>query len=195
LRGDENASSCAHEQCCTSHDVVGSYLSDDVHMQPRALGRRPSEFAVPLCRSHHRAVHRAGDERNSMRASIPPSNDIIVSRERTELKLRRVSNTEDDFDVLAEGAVVGRIFKVNAEPVGTPWMWTLAFGHHEDRTPTHGYAETREAAMAAFAKSWRRQRRRVTRMPSTSSIHANWRQHDSDRRWPTRQRDGWPMRV
>jgi hypothetical protein len=24
-------------------------------------------------------------------------------------------------------------------------MWTLAFGHHEDRSPTHGYAETREA--------------------------------------------------
>jgi hypothetical protein len=37
-----------------------------------------------------------------------------------------------------EGAVVGRIFKVNAAPVGTPWMWTLAFGHHQDRTPTHG---------------------------------------------------------
>src|SRR5262245_18611163 len=30
----------------------------------------------------------------------------------------------------------------------------LAFGQHEDRTPTHGYAATREAAMAAFAKSW-----------------------------------------
>jgi len=29
--------------------------------------------------------------------------------------------------------------------------------YHEDRTPTHGYAETREAAMAAFAKSWRRE--------------------------------------
>jgi hypothetical protein len=28
--------------------------------------------------------------------------------------------------------------------------------HHEDRTPTYGYAATREAAMAAFAKSWRR---------------------------------------
>jgi hypothetical protein len=24
-------------------------------------------------------------------------------------------------------------------------MWTLAFGHHEDRTATHGYAATREA--------------------------------------------------
>jgi hypothetical protein len=60
---------------------------------------------------------------------------------------------EDDFDVLAEGAVVGRIFKANAAPVGSPWMWTLAFGQHEDRTPTHGYAETREAAMAAFANT------------------------------------------
>jgi hypothetical protein len=52
--------------------------------------------------------------------------------------------------------VVGRIFKANAAPVGSPWLWTLAFGHHEDRTPTHGYAEVREAAMTAFAKSWRR---------------------------------------
>jgi hypothetical protein len=36
-------------------------------------------------------------------------------------------------------------------------MWTLAFEYHEDRTPTHGYKPTREAAMAAFAKSWRRE--------------------------------------
>jgi hypothetical protein len=64
---------------------------------------------------------------------------------------------EDDFDVIADCFVVGRIFKVNAAPVGMPWMWTLAFGHHEDCTPTHGYAATREAAMAAFAKSWRRE--------------------------------------
>jgi hypothetical protein len=33
-------------------------------MQPRALGRKVSdEFAVPLCRTHHRAAHCAGDER------------------------------------------------------------------------------------------------------------------------------------
>ena len=65
--------------------------------------------------------------------------------------------SEDDYDVLCEGAVVGRIMKAAAAPEGTPWMWTLAFGHHEDRTPTHGYAATREAAMAAFAKSWRQE--------------------------------------
>jgi hypothetical protein len=63
----------------------------------------------------------------------------------------------DDFDVAADGAVVGRIFRANAAPRDAPWMWTLAFGQHEDRSPTHGYAESREAAMAAFAKSWRRE--------------------------------------
>jgi hypothetical protein len=67
-------------------------------------------------------------------------------------------NDDDyDYDVLADGAVVGRIIKSNAAPVGTPWMWTLAFWHHQDRTPTHGYAATREDAMAAFAKSWGRE--------------------------------------
>jgi hypothetical protein len=60
---------------------------------------------------------------------------------------------DDDFDVLADGIVVGRIFKANATPVGMSWMWTLAFGQHEDRSPTLGYAETREAAMAAFARA------------------------------------------
>ena len=63
----------------------------------------------------------------------------------------------DDFDVLADGVVVGRIMLAAAAPVGSPWLWTLAYGQHEDRTPTHGYEPTREAAMAAFARSWRRQ--------------------------------------
>ena len=65
--------------------------------------------------------------------------------------------SEDDYDVLYEGAVVGRIMKAAAAPVDSPWLWTLAYGYHEDRTPTHGYEPTREAAMAAFAKSWRRE--------------------------------------
>ena len=64
---------------------------------------------------------------------------------------------ENDYDVLSDGVVLGRIVKAAASPADKPWMWTLAFGHHEDRTPTHGYEATREAAMAAFAKSWRRE--------------------------------------
>jgi hypothetical protein len=49
-------------------------------VQPRALGRKASdEFAVPLCRSHHRAVHRAGDEKAWwMQAGIDP---IKIARE------------------------------------------------------------------------------------------------------------------
>jgi hypothetical protein len=31
------------------------------------------------------------------------------------------------------------------------WLWTLAFGQHEEGTPTPGYEPTRKAAMAAFA--------------------------------------------
>ena len=52
-------------------------------------------------------------------------------------------------------ALVGRIFVSNAPP-DRPWMWTS--GHNRQiRRAAHGYAETREAAMAAFAKSWRRE--------------------------------------
>jgi hypothetical protein len=51
----------------------------------------------------------------------------------------------------------GAFFQRAAVPVGMSWMWTLAYGYHEDRSPTHGYEATREAAMAAFAKSWRRE--------------------------------------
>jgi ERF superfamily len=47
--------------------ICGRRPSDPHHLrylQPRALGRKASdEFAVPLCRVHHRAVHRARDER------------------------------------------------------------------------------------------------------------------------------------
>jgi hypothetical protein len=40
------------------------------HLQPRALGRKSSdEFVVPLCRSHHRAVHRASNEQKWWQAA------------------------------------------------------------------------------------------------------------------------------
>jgi hypothetical protein len=68
--------------------------------------------------------------------------------------LRSGERNDDDYDVLCDGPVVGRIFTANAVPVGSPCMWTLIFDHHKDRSPTHGYADTREAAMAAFTKSW-----------------------------------------
>jgi hypothetical protein len=49
---------------------------------------------------------------------------------------------DDDVDVVGDGAVVGRIFKATTAPAETPWLWTLAYGQHEDRTPTHGRHST-----------------------------------------------------
>jgi hypothetical protein len=62
------------QQACL---VCGRKPSDPHHLgftQPRALGRKVSdEFAVPLCRGHHRAVHRSRDERSWWRqAGIDP---------------------------------------------------------------------------------------------------------------------------
>jgi hypothetical protein len=51
------------QQACL---VCGRKPSDPHHLrfaQPRALSRKVSdEFTVPLCRGHHREVHRTGDE-------------------------------------------------------------------------------------------------------------------------------------
>jgi ERF superfamily/Putative HNHc nuclease len=48
--------------------ICGREPSDPHHLgfaQPRALGRKVSdEYVVPLCRTHHREVHRAGKEIN-----------------------------------------------------------------------------------------------------------------------------------
>jgi ERF superfamily len=62
-RNREHLRAVAKQPCL----ICGRKPSDPHHLrylQPRALGRKASdEFAVPLCRIHHRAVHRARDER------------------------------------------------------------------------------------------------------------------------------------
>jgi hypothetical protein len=61
-RNREHLRAVAKQPCL----ICGRKPSDPHHLrylQPRALGRKASdEFAVPLCRVHHRAVHRAYDE-------------------------------------------------------------------------------------------------------------------------------------
>jgi len=80
---------------------------------------------------------------------------LILKRGWASRSSDRWSN--DDYDVLSGSEVVGRIFVANdSAPDGKPWFWGLAFGHLEGRSPKHGFESTREAAMAAFAKSWRR---------------------------------------
>ena len=62
-RNKEHLRSVVQQPCL----LCGRYPCDPHHLrftQPRALGKKASdEFVVPLCRIHHREVHRAGDER------------------------------------------------------------------------------------------------------------------------------------
>jgi hypothetical protein len=69
------------------------------------------------------------------------------------LTLKRVPTgaNAEDYDVLCGGEVVGRIFLSQAGK----WMW--ASNEHEGRAPAYGDEATYEEAVAAFAKSWRRE--------------------------------------
>ena len=62
LRDREHVRFVTNQPCL----ICGRTPSDSHHLrfaQPSALGRKVSdEFTVPLCRGHHRDVHRCGDE-------------------------------------------------------------------------------------------------------------------------------------
>jgi hypothetical protein len=95
--------------------LCGRKPSDAHHIrfvQPRALGRKASdEFAVPLCRSHHRAAHRAGDEKAWWKqAGIDP---IKVARELWNRT--RVDEGRIEPEPTAQGASADRPAKSDAE--------------------------------------------------------------------------------
>ena len=72
------------------------------------------------------------------------------------LKREPIGSNLEDYSVLQDGIIVGRIFLSPAAPQERPWMW--ASGHNGDiRRAAFGYEPTREAAMAAFANSWRKE--------------------------------------
>jgi hypothetical protein len=58
--------------------------------------------------------------------------------------------------LLLRGPCVGRIFRSPGAAAHRPWM--SASGHNGDTgRAAFGYEQTREVAMAAFARSWRRE--------------------------------------
>jgi hypothetical protein len=63
--------------------------------------------------------------------------------------------SDDDYDVLENVVVVGRIFLSAAAPRNRPWMW--AGGHNGEYAARRMTTNRREAAMAAFARSWRQE--------------------------------------
>ena len=65
-------------------------------------------------------------EANLSRASRAMHKDYLILKRASASRPSGDWN-DDDFDVLPNGEVVGRIFKANAAPAGSPWMWTFVF--------------------------------------------------------------------
>ncbi|OLB75943.1 MAG: hypothetical protein AUI16_10240 [Alphaproteobacteria bacterium 13_2_20CM_2_64_7] len=96
--------------------LCGRKPSDAHHIrfaQPRALGRKASdEFAVPLCRSHHRAAHRAGDEKAWWKeAGIDPTK---VARKLW--KSTRIDEGRIEPEPMAQGATADHPQKPTLRP-------------------------------------------------------------------------------
>jgi hypothetical protein len=121
------------QQACL---ICGRKQSDPHHLrylQSRALGRKASdEFAVPLCRSHHRALHRAGDEQAWWKAAgIDP---VKVARQ-----LWRQTRLDDPQQHHQAGLAAGpEIRSIASAPDGTRESRSdqVAIGRADDgRTP------------------------------------------------------------
>jgi hypothetical protein len=84
------------------------------HIQPRALGRKASdEFAVPLCRMHHRAAHRATDERAWWKAAgIDP-----IKTARRLWKETRVKQGQVPPDAITQKPQAG--LDLNSQPIAS----------------------------------------------------------------------------
>jgi hypothetical protein len=60
----------------------------------------------------------------------------------------------NDYEVIADDWIVGRIVLSDASPAEKPWMWSLDHEVYQGRERTYGYEATREAALQAFARCW-----------------------------------------
>src|SRR5262249_53827676 len=67
------------------------------------------------------------------------------------LKRVPIGWNQEDYEVLEDGVIVGRVFLMPIGLKGRPWMWVIR--ERKGSTPAHRYEATREAAMAAFAES------------------------------------------
>ena len=105
------------QQACVLCDRKPSEAHHIRFVQPRALGRKTSdEFAVPLCRAHHRAVHRTGDEKAWwQQAGIDP---LKIARKLW--KLTRMQEPPITSAVPTQGTPAQRPAESDGQVPGTP---------------------------------------------------------------------------
>jgi hypothetical protein len=62
--------------------------------------------------------------------------------------------SDDDYVVLNDGQVVGRIMTHPQAPDGQPWFWSITAREKPPSIQNGGYSATREQAMADFKARW-----------------------------------------
>ena len=80
-------------------------------------------------------------------------------------KLSRSSGqwSDEDYDVLADGKVVGRILEEGSrfDPPELRWFWSITEIAPAAPNVTNGHAATREEAMAKFREAWEKAKARI----------------------------------
>ena len=79
-------------------------------------------------------------------------NSLILKTTRSQYG--KPFNDADDYVVLNDGRVIGRIFQQPQAPQGQPWFWTITAREHPPSIHSRGYSATREQAMADFKVQW-----------------------------------------
>jgi hypothetical protein len=114
---------------------------------------RDGEACAYLTDDHGVAPQGGREARNRGRLETGPVATPLILKLRAAM--RRLWRWRDDhYDVLENGVAVGRIFWSPSAPKHRPWMWVS--NEQQGRPPMFGYEATHEAAMAIFAKNWRR---------------------------------------
>ena len=63
-------------------------------------------------------------------------------------------HAENDYVVLHDGQVIGRIFMSPQAPQDQPWFWTITTMDYPPTIHSRGFSATREEATAAFKARW-----------------------------------------
>jgi hypothetical protein len=86
----------------------------------------------------------------------PVSDDVLMHR--LVLKTTRSHYgspfDSDDYVVLEDGKVIGRIVLQPQAPEGRRWFWTITAVEHPPSIHIRGHAATRDQAMKDFKKQW-----------------------------------------
>jgi hypothetical protein len=141
----------------TIHFVDSHAVCHD--LSPLSSADHPSPAAATMAqRSHrHREVIYRRPRNPTFRDGHHMKGPLILKR----ASASRPSGewNDDDYDVLVDGKIVSRIYEQGG--IGSPpelrWFWSVTAIVPATKGVTNGHAATREEAMAAFAKSWRRE--------------------------------------